>query len=150
MKLIRSISGDSGFDEEYGSVCEFWYGLNVLGQRGIGEVRSNFRCWVKRPACQSFRGEHASRQIQNLCRRSPVFTQQPWQTMKIKDTTRGERTWQWKAARVHLVEYADEKRTIPQPTDRPYWLIYARQPATGEIKYFVSNAAANASMQDML
>lgn len=26
------------FDEEYGSVCDFWYGLDGLGQRGIGEV----------------------------------------------------------------------------------------------------------------
>jgi len=138
------------FDEEYGSVSDFWFGLDALGQRGIGEVRSNFRCWVTKPACKSFRGEHASRKVKNLCRFSPAFTQQPWQTMKIKDTTRGELTWQYKAARVYLVEYASEKRTVPQPTDRQYWLIVARQPKTDEIKYFVSNAAANASIQEMM
>lgn len=138
------------FDEEYGSVSDFWFGLDALGQRGIGEVRPNFRCWVTKPACKSFRGEHASRKVKNLGRFSPAFTQQPWQTMKVKDTTRGALTWQYKAARVHLVEYESDKRNVPQPTDRPYWLIVARQPTTGEVKYFISNAAANASTQEMM
>jgi len=138
------------FDEEYGSVADFWFGLDAQGQRGIGEVRPNFRCWVKKPACKSFRGEHASRKVAGLTQRSPAFTGQAWRTLKIKATTRGESIWQYKSARVHLVEYADENRTAPRPTDRQYWLIVARQPKTGEIKYFVSNADAAASMQEMM
>lgn len=138
------------FDEDYGSVPDFWFGLDALGQRGIGEVRPNFRCWVRKPACKSFRGEHASRKVAGLARRSPAFTGQAWRTLKVKDTTRGQQTWQYKAARVHLVEYADENRTAPQPTDRQYWLIVARQPATGEVKYLVSNADAAATMRQMM
>ena len=36
------------------------------------------------------------------------------------------------------------------PTDRAYWLIVARQPRSGEIKYFIANAAAGVSLLEML
>ncbi len=38
----------------------------------------------------------------------------------------------------------------PEPTDRQYWLIVARNPATAEYKYIVSNAAAGVSLSVML
>jgi len=135
------------FDEEVGSVPAFWYGLDELGQRGVGEVRANFRAWAKKPTCRSLRGEHASRRVDNLVRHSPAFTQQKWRTMKIKTTTRGPVTWRIKAARVHLVTRDGHES---QPTDRRYWLIAAKHPSTGELKYFISNAPANASLESML
>jgi hypothetical protein len=55
--------------------------------------------------------------------------------------------WEVKAARVHLV---DASGSVSQPTDRQYWLIVARNPETGEIKYFVSNASAKTSLPEML
>ncbi len=55
--------------------------------------------------------------------------------------------WEIKTARVHLV---DASGPVSQPTDRKYWLILVRNPATGEIKYFVSNASAKTSLSDML
>ncbi len=48
------------FDEDYGSVPAFWFGLDRLGQRGIGEVRANSRCWPTRPHCRSTQAAHAS------------------------------------------------------------------------------------------
>jgi len=36
------------------------------------------------------------------------------------------------------------------PTDRSYWLIVAYNAETGEIKYFVSNASENTSLEEML
>jgi SRSO17 transposase len=36
------------------------------------------------------------------------------------------------------------------PTDRRYWLIWARNARTDEVKYFVSNAPANAKIEDIL
>ena len=36
------------------------------------------------------------------------------------------------------------------PTDRRYWLIVAKHPRTGEIKYFISNAPATASLKELL
>ncbi len=150
---VKAVIGDGvrfswlTFDEEYGSVPEFWFGLDALGQRGIGEVRANFRCWPARPHCRSTQAAHASKRVDNVCRHSPVFTQKKWRTVTIKDTTRGPMVWEIKTARVHLVDAAEP---VSQPTDRKYWLIVARNPATGEIKYFVSNVSAAASLKEML
>ena len=135
------------FDEEYGSVPSFWFGLDRLGQRGIGEVRANSRCWPTRPHCRSTQSAHASKRVDNVCRYSPVFPRKKWRRITIKDTTRGPMVWEIKSARVHLV---DASGPVSQPTDRKYWLILARNPATAEIKYFVSNASANTPLGEML
>ena len=58
--------------------------------------------------------------------------------------------WEVKAARVHLVDASNPDHNISYPTDRRYWLIVARNPATGEVKYFVSNASAKASLKELL
>lgn len=135
------------FDEEYGTIPLFWFGLDRLGQWGIGEVRSNFRCWPTWPHYGSLQPAHASKRVDNVCRYSPVFCKQAWRRVHIKDTTRGPMIWEVKAARVHLV---DSSTRPSRPTDRQYWLIVARNPATGEIKYFVSNAPANVKLETML
>jgi SRSO17 transposase len=135
------------FDEEMGSVPDFWFELDAMGQRAVGEARPNFRAWVKKPARRSSQSAHAARRVDNLVRRSPRFTRQAWQRIKIKDTTRGPVTWQVKTARVRLVTHEGSKAV---PTDGQYWLIAAHNPQTGEMKYFVSNASANASVDAML
>ena len=138
------------FDEEYGSIPKFWFELDRLGQRGIGEVRPNFRCWPKRPQYLSPRKEFGAKRVDNVCRRSPALTRKKWHRLKIKDTTRGPVVWEVKAARVHLVDASNRDHNISYPTDRRYWLIVARNPATGEVKYFVSNASAKASLKELL
>jgi len=135
------------FDEEYGSVPMFWFCLDALGQRGIGEVRKNFLCWPALPHCHSWQKAHAAKRVDNVGRHSPLFTEQRWRRMTIKDATRGPIVWEVKAARVRLM---DTSLGVPQPTDRKYWLIVARNPATQEIKYFVSNAPASATLQEMM
>ena len=62
------------FDEDYGRIPMFWFCLDALGQRGIGEVPRNFLCWPIRPACHSFQGPHAAKRVDNVCRHSPLFT----------------------------------------------------------------------------
>ena len=135
------------FDEDYGKVPGFWFALDALGQRGIGEVPKNFLCWPTYPSCRSPRGPHASKRVDNVCRHSPVFRSKKWRRLTIKQTTRGPAVWEIKAAHVHLV---DTSGAASAPTDRKYWLIIARNPATGEVKYFVSNAPASASIQEMM
>jgi hypothetical protein len=88
--------------------------------------------------------------VDNLSRRSPVFTQQAWRKVRIKDTTRGRMVWEVKAARVHLLDVVENAGEPGQPTDRRYWLMVARNPVSGEIKYFVSNGAASLSIPEML
>lgn len=135
------------FDEEYGSVPSFWFEVDRLGQWGIGEVRKNFLCWPTLPHYQSQQRAHAAKRVDNVYRWSPMFRDQPWRRVHIKDTTRGPSVWEVKTCRVHLV---DSSETRSRPTDRLYWLIVARNPDTREIKYFVSNAPAAAKWEEML
>lgn len=92
---------------------------------------------------------HAPRRIDNLCRYSPVFRAQPWRRIRIKDTTRGPLAWEVKTARVHLV-VPTPRGQPPRPSERRYWLILARAPATQELKYFISNAAENVALPELL
>jgi SRSO17 transposase len=135
------------FDEEYGSVPRFWFDLDRLGQRGVGEVRPNFLCWATLPAYHSSRAEHAPRKVKHLARHSPVFRGQRWSNVSIKNTTRGVMRWKYKAAPAYLTNTAEGKNT---PTRRSYWLIWAQSPKTGENKYFVSNAPASVSVKKLL
>lgn len=138
------------YDEEYGKVPEFMYELDRLGQKAIGEVPSNFRVWVKRPACKSHKAEHTSHRVDNIVSHSPVFYGQSWQKLVIKDTTRGKCIWHIKSAQVYLVKHKDGKAYCPVPTDRTYWLIAAWNQQTGEIKYFISNAPAKENLEMLM
>ena len=135
------------FDEDYGSNPGFWFGLDAIGQWGIGEVRSNFLCWATEPTCHSLRAEHAPHEVRHLIAHSPVFYRQAWTEVRIKDTTRGPQQWRYKAARVQLTNTPDGKNV---PTDRRYWLIVAQSLQTGEIKYFLSNAPESVLAIDLL
>ncbi len=70
--------------------------------------------------------------------------------MVIKDTTRGQCIWHVKSAQVYLVKHKDGKAYLPNPTDRTYWLIVAKNLKTGEIKYFVSNAPAKEKLETLM
>ena len=135
------------FDEDYGKVPAFWFELDAMGQQAIGEVPANFHIFAKRPAYRSTQKAHASKRVDNLCRFSPLFREQPWQRVTVKDATRGPIVWEVKMARVHLVVASPRPS---RPTDRQYTLIVARHMDTGEIKYFISNAAACVPLSDLL
>lgn len=138
------------FDEDYGQIPSFWFALDRLGQYGVGEVRKNFACWIKPPSCRSLRDEHAARRVDNLGRYSPTFRRQRWRTITVKTATRGPVRWKVKSARVHLVDARRGHNHPSMPTDRRYWLIVAKNPQTGETKYFVSNAPASTSLKKLL
>lgn len=135
------------FDEEYGSVPHFWFELDRLGQRGIGEIRANFPVWPSWPHCQSTQAAHAAKRVDNVCRYSRVFRDQGWHRLTVKETTRGPAVWELKAGRVHLVDKRDDGS---HPTDRQYWLLVIRNPATGEYKYLISNASGGANWKQMM
>jgi SRSO17 transposase len=135
------------FDEDYGKVPAFWFELDALGQQAIGEVPANFHVFAKRPACRSLQRAHGSKRVDNLARFSPLFREQPWRCLTIKEVTRGPMVWEVKAGRVHLTDTSEKPS---RPTDRQSWLIVARQTETGERKYFVSNASAAVALEDLL
>jgi len=139
------------FDAEYGNTPQFWFELDRLGQKAIGEVPSNFYCWSKRPAYTSLRSEHSAKRVDNIVTHSPVFRRQQWQRLEVKDTTRGIAVWYIKSGRVHLTDSKNKNGTnISRPTDRQYWLIVAENRDTGEVKYFVSNAPANTPLEKLM
>ena len=63
--------------------------------------------------------------------------------MKLKRETLAPQTWKVKAAQVHLQQEG-------RPAERTYWLIVARNVATGEVKYFVSNAPPKTALLTLL
>jgi SRSO17 transposase len=138
------------FDEEYGKVPDFFFELDRLGQKAIGEVPANFRVWVKQPACKSQRAEHSSHRVDNMLRHSPAFYCQQWQRMTIKDTIRDLCVWHVKSAQVYLVKHREGKAYCPVPTERTYWLIVAHNCQTGETKFFISNAPTKETLKTLL
>jgi SRSO17 transposase len=131
------------FDEGYGKDPAFWFGLDHLGQLGVGEVPSNFRCWPVLPKYHSQRKEFASRKVYNVVRWSPMFIYQNWRAIPFPRQTVEPVVWDIKAAQVYLVNDG-------HPTDRTYWLIVAWNRATGEYKYFVSNAPPHTDLELLL
>jgi SRSO17 transposase len=128
------------FDEGYGCRTGFLAELDLLAElRWVGEVPKSFRCRTTRPKGKKWGPARAD----NLARHSPVFRDQPWRPVTLKRQTLGDQVWQVKAAQVYLMR----KR---RATDRTYWLIVAWNEATGEVKYFVSNAAADTPLERLL
>jgi len=139
------------FDADYGRVPHFWFGLDSMGQRGVGGVGPDFNCWTTLPAWTSGRAEHSSRRADHLATYSPAFTRQSWRSVKVKEMTRGCSTWRMKSARVHLVAQNSSGTHRPAtPTDRKYWLIVADNLHTSERKYLVSNAGEDADPAELL
>jgi SRSO17 transposase len=123
------------FDEGYGDKPGFLLGLDDRHLRYVGEVPKSFRCCTRRPR----RGQ-AGHRADALVRYSPAFYRQPWRRFRLHHQTEGDSIWEAKATRVWVSGCGT----------RVYWLIWARNPATGEEKYFVSNASARAALARLL
>jgi SRSO17 transposase len=123
------------FDEGYGGKPGFLHGLDGRGRRYVGEVPKSFRCSTRRPQRQQ-----AGHRADQVVRHSPAFQQQRWRRFRLHHQTTGDSLWEAKAAQVWVSGCAE----------RTHWLIWARNLATGEEKYFVSNAPAGASLARLL
>ena len=131
------------FDEGYGMVPEFVRVLDDRELRFVGEVPKSLSCLAvngsgQRPDAQ-IKGQRAA----DVVRQSPAFLKQPWLKVKLSRQTVGEQVWEVKAAQVWQMQ--DKKWSV-----RTYWLIWARNVATGEEKYFLSNASADAKLQTLV
>ena len=131
------------FDEWYGSKPQFLAELERLGQHYVAEVPSNTLCWPTLPKHRSQQKPFAAKRVDHAGRHSPVFTQRPWRNVKIKRKTLPAERWLVKAAQVHLARGR-------APTDRTYWLIVAKNTATGQVKYFLSNAPPRTALKTLM
>jgi SRSO17 transposase len=156
------------FDEGYGGNVQFLETLHRMAQTYVAEVSTRFHGWLVEPMVlqkehrsESARGRrrHFPRlavqsvkpnRVDRLCTYSYPMRDQPWQDFHVKDGHKGPIIWQAKAARFRMnVRPKKAGKNFPLPS-APVWLIVARQPMTGEIKYFVSNAPATTPVERML
>ena len=132
------------FDEYYGSKPAFLADLD--GRPGlyyVGEVPRNFRCLTQRPKGQRPPRGWKGKRVDNLARYSSALNRQQWQGVCLARLTLAEQQWEVRAGQVYLLREG-------QPTERTYWLIVARNVASGEVKYFVSNAPADTPLEKLL
>ena len=121
------------FDEEYGKSPGMIAGLDQRQQRFVGEVPRTFSCLAavrsgRRPAAGA-----KGRPAEEVVRHSSVFRSQPWQILHLQRETLQDQVWRVKAARVWLSSATGWSAGT-------YWLIWASNDATGEEKFFLSNA----------
>lgn len=131
------------FDEYYGGKPGFLKELDERDQQFIAEVPKNFRVLMKRPRGRKPKKGWKGKRVDNLAKFSAAWHQQPWQSVALVRLTLADQVWDVRAAQVHLVRAGEL-------TERTYWLIVAHNPATGETKYFLSNAPADTPLDRLL
>lgn len=148
------------FDEWYGGKPPFLRALKARNQKFVGEIPKDFTAWIKpprvtsRPFHRRQRGcgrkvprlvasSRKAQTVEHLAQSHPALAAQAWQTWRIKDTQKGPLVWRVK----HVLVHVKDEQGLPQG---PYHLLVCYHPFTGEIKYFLSNAAAGTPMKKLL
>jgi SRSO17 transposase len=148
------------FDEGYGSKPWFLHALDALGQKYVAELPRTFRVWTTEPRVRS-RSHPSDTQrhgdapplmvqtnpmitVENLLAFSPKIRGLEWQKYIVNDSTTGPLVWE--AIRI-AVWLKDE---CGRPT-RAHHLVIARSVLLKqEVKFFLSNAPQNTSVEDLL
>jgi SRSO17 transposase len=131
------------FDEGYGKAPGFVVGLDERQQLFVGEVPKNLSCLAANGCGRRPAASVAGRRADEVVRHSPAFLKQAARKVRLGQKTQAGQVWEVKAARVWQMQ----EKAWSQGT---YWLIWARNVATGEEKYFLSNAPENASLVRLL
>lgn len=150
------------FDEWYGSKPPFLRALAERGQKFVGEVHKAFTAWPNPPRVTERRfrrhrrggrawrtprvvaGSSRPMTVADMMRFYRPLREQEWRRYHIKDGAKGPMVWEIKQARI----YPETEDGLP---DKPYHLIVARNVLDlAEIKYFVSNAPPETSVQTLL
>jgi SRSO17 transposase len=119
------------FDAGYGKHPAFLALLDVAGQHYVGEVPANFSCRVGRAA----RARRADTLLSSAAARG-----QKWRRFRLRRESEADQIWEAKVVPIRL------NRRSPAA----HRLIVARNPATGEVKYFVTNAPRRAGLGRLL
>ncbi len=131
------------FDEEYGKRPGFSAGLDQRQQRFVGEVPRNFSCLAAvRSGRQPPEGAKG-RTAEEVVHSSTAFRGQRWRVLHLSRQTLEDQVWRVKAAPVWLSSAAGWSA-------RTYWLMWASNDTTGEEKFFLSNAPAEAVVEELV
>ena len=148
-QLARAISNGLRFDwltfdEYYGGKPAFLEELDTHeGMFYVGEIPRNFRCLTRRPRGQKPKKGWKGKRADNLARFSSVWYEQNWQSVSLARLTLDNQEWEVRAGQVYLLRRGEL-------SERTYWLMVARNLATGEVKYFISNAPADMPGEKLL
>jgi SRSO17 transposase len=131
------------FDEGYGQAPEFIVGLDDRQLCFVGEVPKSLSCLAAKQPGRRPDAPVKGRWAEEVVRQSPVFQKQLWRQVKLAQQSGGQQVWEVKAAQVWQVQGK-------KWSQRTYWLNWARNVATGEEKYFLSNASATAKLTTLV
>ena len=132
------------FDEHYGSKPGFLEDLDARpGMYYVGEIPRNFRCLATRPRGPKPKKGWKGKRVDNLARFSPAWNHRDWQSVSLARLTLDAQEWEVRAGQVYLLRRGEL-------SERTHWLIVARNLATGEIKYFISNAPVDTPLEKLL
>jgi SRSO17 transposase len=148
------------FDEGYGGKPEFLRELDARRQVFVAEVPKTFTGWMEPPRVtdRPFRrgrgpgrktprlvaGSRPAISVEHMLLYSPALRDQPWVRYRVKDGEKGPLVWEVK----HIMITVKDEKGLP---GMGLHLIAARNPLNPEeVKFFVSNAGAEVSVQPLL
>lgn len=155
------------FDEEFGGKPWFLHALDGMGQRYVAELPRNFRVWTKEPQrrlrahpcdSQRSRGGTAPRSrplkvqtnptitVENVLGHSPKLRGARWRRFVVNDSTTGPLVWD----AVRIPVWLPDPEKEGQPTRAMHLVVAKSVLVKAEIKFFLSNAPAATSLDDML
>ena len=148
------------FDEGYGGKPEFLRELEGRRQVFVAEVPKIFTGWVRAPRVtqRPFRrgrgrgrktprrvsGSRPAISVENMLKYSPELRDQPWVRYRVKDGQKGPMVWEVKHARITM---KDDKGL---PGMRLHLVVARNALNPEEVKFFLSNAAEETSVQTLL
>jgi len=148
------------FDEGYGGKPEFLRELHGRKQCFVGEVPTTFTGWIHAPRVteRPFRrakgrgrktprrvaGSRPAISVGNMLKYSPELRDQTWVRYRVKDGEKGPMVWEAKHVRITV---KDEKGL---PGMRLHLMVARNVLDPTEIKFFVSNATPETSLQTLL
>jgi SRSO17 transposase len=148
------------FDEGYGAKPGFLQALCDRGQLFVAEVSVKFASWIKPPrviqrpyrrwtgrprkmprlAC----GSRPAVGVRDLLKHSPELRDQAWVRYRVKDGDKGPMVWDVKHAMITM------KNEDGLPGQRLHLIVSKSVLDVQEIKFFVSNAPVDTSVQKLL
>lgn len=147
-------------DEGYGGKPEYLRRLDRREQMFVAEVPKTFTGWITPPRVTTRpfrRGRGRGRKtprlssssrraisVEHMLHYSPVLRDQPWVKYRVKDGEKGPQVWEVK----HTLITMKDEQGLPGP--RLHLVIARNALDPSEIKYFVSNAPPDTSVQVLL
>lgn len=148
------------FDEGYGGKPEFLRELTAREQMFVGEVPKTCTGWIRPPRVTQRpfrRGRGRARKtprlcsnsrpaisVENMLKYSPALRDQPWVRYRVKDGEKGPMVWEVKHTRITV------KGDQGLPGARLHLVVARNVLNPDEIKYFLSNAPEETSVQTLL